>query len=62
MDKSVKESGRYGLPVMERVSQRDERYSTGNTVSGVVIMLYSDRSSYTCGEHCIIHTVAQSLL
>ena len=43
-NKWVKGRRRYRLPVRERVSHRNKRYSIGNTVSGFVIALYSDRS------------------
>ena len=38
----LKGSGTYRLPVMERKSHRDERYSTGNIVNGIVIVLYGE--------------------
>ena len=39
----VKGKGRQRHPVMEGVSARDERLSTGNTVDGTVMVLCGDR-------------------
>lgn len=41
--KWMKGRGRYRLPVMKGLSHRDERHSTGDTVSAIVIVLYGDR-------------------
>ena len=47
--KWVKETGRYKPPVMESISHRDEKHSTGNIFNSIVIVKYGD-SSYTCVE------------
>ena len=40
--KWVKGSGRYRLPVIEQRSHGNKSYSIGNTINGIVIMLYGD--------------------
>lgn len=43
---------KYRLPVIKGVSHEDEKYSTGNIVSNVVITSYGDHSCL--GEPCVI--------
>ena len=38
----MKGIGKYRLPVMELVSQRDEKYSMGHVVKSAVKVLYGD--------------------
>lgn len=51
-------SGRYRLPVMERIiSHGDKRFSTGNTVNGMVIAPCGERDLW-CTEkrnHYVAH-------
>lgn len=47
-----------GLPVMEWIGHRGERYSAGNRVNDFVAALYGD---YPCCKHSIIYRVLQSL-
>lgn len=51
--KWVKGRERYRLPVTERISHRDKRYSVGSVVNSAVIVLRGD-SSHACGEHSIM--------
>ena len=60
--KQVKGMKRHKLAVMKQVSHRDEKYSLGNIVNNIVIMLCGDRwRLHYHGEHCIMYRTVQSL-
>ena len=41
--KWVKSSGRYRLPVIERINHGNKRHRIENIVNGILIALYGDR-------------------
>ena len=41
--KWIKGGKAYRLPVMERITDGEEMYNTGNTVNGIAVMLYGHR-------------------
>ena len=43
----MKGSGKYSLPILQRISHRDERYSIGKVVNGIVIALYRQQMEAT---------------
>ena len=51
MVKTGEEEWRYGPTVIEWINNGYKRYSIGNIVIGVVIVLCDDRCSYTSGDH-----------
>ena len=51
MNKCVKGSGGYRLPVLEWIRHGDKKHSTGNTVDTEIALYMATDGSYTCGEH-----------
>lgn len=49
------------LPVMEWMSHGDERYSTGNTVTGMVLACMVTEGSHPCGEQSTTSRLVQLL-
>lgn len=38
-----------------------EKYSIGRTVNHLVVTLYCDSGDHTCGEHCIMNRIVESI-
>lgn len=52
----VKGSGRHKLPVIQWISQRNQKYSVWKVVSGIVIALYDADGRCTHGG-CVMHRI-----
>lgn len=60
--KWVSRRQRYRLPVMEGISHRDGRHTTGNTVNGNVTAMSGDGCRPSSREHSVTYRNADTML